>query len=124
MTGIQEVVLGLLIFGQAGEHAVENVVVPLPRILSHDPGLLQEVLLDVGSFNDAGPVETNVDVLAEPGGVVIPDRLGVPERCKSIFVVSWAHQQGTAINGHSKEGMQTGLVEEEFRCWKGIPMIA
>ena len=42
-------------------------------------GLLEEVLLDLGALDDALLVEDDVDVLAEAGGVVVADGLGVAE---------------------------------------------
>ena len=50
--------------------------------LSADAGLLQQVLLYLGSLDGSSLVEVDVDVLPEAGRVVVPDRLGVPERCR------------------------------------------
>ena len=50
--------------------------------LPADAGLLQQVLLYLGSLDGSSLVEVDVDVLPEAGRVVVPDRLGVPERCR------------------------------------------
>ena len=64
--------------GLTCEHLVEDVVVSLIRCVTHNPGLLQEVLSDVGPGDDAA-VELDLNVLAEPGRVVVAQGLGVSE---------------------------------------------
>ncbi len=61
-----------------GQHFVEDVVVSLVRRVRNDPGLLQEVLRHLGTRDDA-TIEHDLEVLAEPGGVVVAKGLGVPE---------------------------------------------
>ena len=82
MRRVLELELGLVLLGEACEHAVEDVVVPLLGHLVDDAGLLEEVLLDLRALDDAVLVEDDVDVLAEAGGVVVADRLGVAEGWK------------------------------------------
>ena len=77
MTGVLQVEFLLVVFGHAGQHAVEDVVVPLARILRHDSRFLQQVLLDIGTFDGAVFVETDVDVLAETWRVIIPHSFGI-----------------------------------------------
>ena len=45
------------------------------------PGLLQEVLLDHGAFDDPLVCEVHVNVLAEPAGVVIAFCLCIAKCC-------------------------------------------
>lgn len=74
----------LFVFGaETGQHAVENVVVSLVRALSHDSGLLQQVLLDFRPFDHTVVAEVDVDVLAETGRVVVSDRFGISEGCRN-----------------------------------------
>ena len=61
-----------------GQHLVEDVVVPLVRCVRHNPGLLQEVLRHLGTRDDA-TIEHDLEVLAEPGRVVVAEGLGVAE---------------------------------------------
>ena len=82
MRRVLELELGLVLLGEACEHAVEDVVVSLLGHLVDDAGLLEEVLLDLRALDDAVLVEDDVDVLAEAGGVVVADRLGVAEGWK------------------------------------------
>ena len=82
MGGILELQLGLVLLGESGQHAVEDVVVPLLRHLIDDPGLFEQVLLDLCALDDAILVEDDVDVLAEPGGVVVANGLGISKSCK------------------------------------------
>ena len=63
--------------GEPRQHAVEDVVVPLLRALPHQPGLLQQVLLDPRALYRAVRVEEDVDVLAKAGRVVVPHCLGI-----------------------------------------------
>lgn len=58
------------------------MIVSLARILSNNSRLFQQILFDVGSFDDAILVEANVDVLAETRRVVITHRLSVAEGWK------------------------------------------
>lgn len=80
MRGVLQLESGLLIFRHAGQHAVEDVIVSLARVLRHDAGFLQEVLLDIRALDRALLVEADVDVLAEARRVVVAVRLGVAER--------------------------------------------
>ena len=64
--------------GLTGQHLVEDVVVSLVRRMGDDPRLLQEVLGHVGAGDDTS-VELDLDVLPEPGGVVVAEGLGVAE---------------------------------------------
>ena len=79
MSGILEVEFVLLIFTDSGQHAVKDVIVSLARILSDNSRLFQQILFDVGPFDDAVLVKANVDVLAETRRVVITHRLSVAE---------------------------------------------
>lgn len=47
-----------------------------PHLSAH-AGLLQQVLLNLGSFDGASLVEVDVDVLPEAAGVVVADGLGI-----------------------------------------------
>ena len=47
--------------------------------LSADPGLLQQVLLYLGSLDGSSLVEVDVDVLPEARGVVVTDGFSVPK---------------------------------------------
>ena len=62
----------LVLFGEAGEHTVEDVVVPLLGILVDNPGFLQQVLVHFSSLDCSILVEENVDVFPEPRRVVVP----------------------------------------------------
>ena len=83
MTGILEVEFVLLVFTDTGQHAVKDVVISFARILNDDSRLFQQVLFDVGSFDDAIFIETDIDVLAETRRVIITHRLGVSEGYKN-----------------------------------------
>ena len=72
MAGILQMQLLFVLFGEAGEHAVEDVVVPLLGVLVNDPGLLQQVLVHFGSLDRSILVEENVDVFPKPRRVVVP----------------------------------------------------
>ena len=72
----------LVLLGQPLQHAVEDVVVPLVGVLVHDPRLLQQVLVHLRTLDHTVLVEVDVDVLSEPGGVVVTDSFGVTERLK------------------------------------------
>ena len=48
-----------------------------------EPGLLQQVLLNLGAFYRAGLVEVNIDVFPESARVVISHGLGISERCET-----------------------------------------
>ncbi len=80
LAGIRQIEFLLVFFGHAGQHAIKDVIVPLGRILGHNARFLQQVLLDIGSFDRAVFVEADVDVLAETRRVVISHRFGVSER--------------------------------------------
>lgn len=54
----------------------------MPHLSTH-AGLLQQVLLDLRSFDGTSLVEVNVDVLPEATGVVVPNGLGVAKGCVS-----------------------------------------
>ena len=56
---------------------VEDVVSPLVVLLVGDAGLLEEVEVDEPAGQLAHVVEVDADELAEAGGVVVPDGLGV-----------------------------------------------
>ena len=72
MAGILQMQLLFVLFGEASEHAVEDVVVPLLGVLVHNPRLLQQVLIHFSSLNRSILVEENVDVFPEPRRVVVP----------------------------------------------------
>ena len=72
MAGILQMQLLFVLFGEAGKHAVEDVVVPLLGVLVHDPRLLQQVLIHFSSLDRSILVEENVDVFPEPRRVVVP----------------------------------------------------
>lgn len=50
--------------------------------LSADPGLLQQVLLNLGPLDGSPFVEVDVNVLPKSAGVVITDRLCIPKSCR------------------------------------------
>ena len=50
--------------------------IDLRRLVGHT-GLLEQVCLNISSSHPAHVVEPDTDELAETGGVVVPDRLGV-----------------------------------------------
>merc|ERR1719427_440197 len=60
-----------------GHDLVEDVVIPLDLQLEGDAGLFQEVSFDIGGGDFQVPAEVNSDELAESGGVVVSDGLGV-----------------------------------------------
>ncbi len=68
-----------MFFGEAGQHAVKDVIISLFGHLMHDARLFQEVLLDHGAFDGALTVEEDIDVLAEARRVVVEKRFSVPE---------------------------------------------
>ncbi len=49
--------------------------------LATHSGLLQQVLLDLGSLDGSSLVEVDVDVFPEAAGVVVTDGFSVPEGC-------------------------------------------
>lgn len=49
---------------------------PMSHLSTHS-GFLQQVLLDLGSFDGPSLVEVDIDVLSEATGVIITDGLGV-----------------------------------------------
>ena len=79
MSCIFQIELGLVFCRQSGQHAVEDVVVPLVAVLVNDSGLLQQVLLDLRALYRSGFVEEDVDVLPEARRVVVANGLGVAE---------------------------------------------
>lgn len=86
--GVLQVELVALLRRQAGQHAVEDVVVTLVTSLADDACLLQQVLIDLGALYCTLLVEMNVDVLAETARVVVSDGLRVPESLKSIECIT------------------------------------
>ena len=60
------------------------MIVPLVDVLVDDPGLLEQVLLNAAPIDRVPIVVADHRVLAEPGRVVVPDRLGVPERLEQV----------------------------------------
>lgn len=48
--------------------------------LATDPGLLQQVLLDLGALDGTPLVEVDIDVLPKAARVVVADGLGIPKR--------------------------------------------
>ena len=60
-----------------GSELIEHVVVPLLFGLEGDPRLLEEVVLDHTALDLEPGVEADLHEPAEPGGVVVADRLGV-----------------------------------------------
>ena len=72
MAGIFEVEFLFVLLREAGKHAVEDVVVPLLRVLVHNPRLLQQVLIHFSSLDGSILVEENVDVFPEARRVVVP----------------------------------------------------
>ena len=79
MCGIFQLQLGLVVLGQPGQHAVEDVVISFLGHLVDNPGFLQKILLDFGSFDGALTVEHDVDVFAETRRVVVADGFGIAE---------------------------------------------
>lgn len=73
----------------AAHHLVEDVVGALAGRLFDHTRLLQQVVLNVAAGNLPRVVEVHPDVLAEPGGVVVPHRLGVPERFQNLQVFEY-----------------------------------
>lgn len=67
------------------QQLVEDVKVSLPRLLFHDPGLLQEVILNVAPSGIPLEIKIDVHVFAEATGVVIPVCLGVAERLHDLI---------------------------------------
>ena len=56
--------------------------VPLLGVLVCQPGLLEQVVLDIGRGELAVPTEVHSDELSESGGVIVPHGLGVTVRLK------------------------------------------
>ena len=50
--------------------------IDLRRLVGHT-GLLEQIRLNISSSHPAHVVEPDTDELAETGGVVVPDRLGI-----------------------------------------------
>lgn len=61
------------------QQLVKDVEVSLSLLLFDDPGLLQEVIIDVPPCGIPLEVKIDVHVLAESTGIVISVRLGVTE---------------------------------------------
>ena len=55
----------------------EDVIAALVRLLVGHPGFLQEIDVNEAASEFAHVVEVDPDELAKPGGVVVPDGLGV-----------------------------------------------
>ncbi|OAL43734.1 hypothetical protein IQ07DRAFT_286506 [Pyrenochaeta sp. DS3sAY3a] len=70
-----EFLLHLLV--RTAEQLIEDVVVPLVRIESHYPRLLQQIPINVCTSNLAGARKLNSNEFAESRGVVISHGLGV-----------------------------------------------
>ena len=73
-----EAELGAVLSG--GEELVEDVEVALVGLLPDQPALLQQVVVDARRLDLALRVEVDLHPLAEPGRVVVPQRLGIPKR--------------------------------------------
>ena len=98
------------------EELVEDVVVPLPRLVSDDPRLLQQVRLAVRPGQEAGghtpapvrrlggilDVELQTDVLAETRRVVVADCPGIAERL----------EEGVGIQDAADDGRGAGMVPD------------
>lgn len=61
----------------ASKQLVKDMEVPLPRHLTDDPGLFQEVVKDMSTFGRSFIVELDVHVFSKTAGVVVPVGLGV-----------------------------------------------
>ena len=59
---------------------IEDVVAPLVVLLVGHAGLFEQVEVDEAAGQLAHVVEVDADELAEAGGVVVPDGLGVAVR--------------------------------------------
>lgn len=79
------------LLGSPLQQLVEDVEISLPRLLLHDPGLLQEVILDVAPGWIPLEVKVNVHVFPKPTGVVIPVCLGIT---KCFHDLVWPDQNG------------------------------
>jgi hypothetical protein len=80
LRGIGQLELMLLRGAEAGQHAVEHVVVAFVVRLRNNARLFQQVLLNPRALNRAVLVEMDVDVLSEPTRVVIANSLCIAKR--------------------------------------------
>lgn len=62
--------------------------------LATDPGLLQQVLLDLGALDGTPLVEVDINVLPKAAGVVVADGLGIAKRF-GVGRGSWARSAPT-----------------------------
>ena len=67
----------LQVRNSVGHEVVEGVVATLQRLLVGETGLLEQIDDHVGSGQLTGGVEVDTNELSEPGGVVVPNGLGV-----------------------------------------------
>ena len=65
MRGVLEVELIFVLPGQSLQHAVKYVIISLVWTLVDNPGLLQQVLIDLGPLDNPVLVEVDVDVLSK-----------------------------------------------------------
>mmetsp|Transcript_24855 Transcript_24855/g.71870 ORF Transcript_24855/g.71870 Transcript_24855/m.71870 type:complete len:892 (+) Transcript_24855:2607-5282(+) len=110
--------LGIL---RGGQQLVEDVVVALPGLVSDHPALLEQIRLAVRPGEEAGgdtpslvgrlggilDVELEPNVLAEPGGVVVPHRLGV---AKGL-------EEGVGIQHAADHGIIPRMVADVLPRW-------
>merc|ERR1712037_460191 len=76
------------------EQLVEDVVGPLHLLLLSDTGLLEQVGHDVATAKLSASGEVDTDELSEPGGVVVPGRLGV-----AVGLQDWVGGHNLVLKG-------------------------
>jgi len=77
LRSITQLQFSLLFMWQTSQYAVEDVVITLISTLGHNSRLLQQVLINLGTFYYTLMIEMNVYILAKPGWIVISDGLGI-----------------------------------------------
>lgn len=103
---------------------------PLPRLavlspyLPADPGLLQQVLLNLRPLDGSPFVEVDVNVLPESAGVVITDGLCVPKSCgeELQWVTEDLMQGGQWIWSHGQKKYQKSEAERVKSSPKTLPL--
>ena len=62
-------------FGHSSQHAVKYVVIALINSLGDNTRLFQQILINLGTFNDSIFVKMNINILSKPTRVIVSDGL-------------------------------------------------